>query len=338
MTSREELQSRFLIASGWSDAAHVNLAGDASRRTYTRLRQPSTGCAAILMDAPKDLGEDVRPFVFLAQHLGNLGFSAPQVLAQDAANGFLLLEDLGDDLFARILRHDTEMEELLYSTAVDALISLHRATHPELPTYSVDLMLALSSLAFTHYRAAINGACASNVIKHFRSLLEPHLKECDRTAAVLIHRDYHAENLLWLPERQGIARVGMLDFQDGMLGHPAYDLVSLLQDARRDVPKQLQNKMLRRYMSEQNTSCRFDLDYTVLGVQRNLRILGVFARLSTNRGLTAYAQLIPRVWSHLCGDLSSPELRDLKVFIKTELPAPSSSAIRSLKNFGSKTR
>ncbi|MCY4287626.1 MAG: phosphotransferase [Aestuariivita sp.] len=335
MPSRDELKRQFLNANGWSDATPTILAADASHRSYTRLRQSSTCCSAILMDAPKDLGEDVRPFVFIAKHLYALGFSAPQVLAQDDTNGFLLLEDLGDDLFARVLERDTKKESLLYLAAVDALISLHQIAPPDLPTYSVDMMLDLSSLAFSRYRAAIGETCPENVIRHFRSLFEPHLRECEQTPPVLIQRDYHAENLLWLPDRHGIARVGMLDFQDGMLGHPAYDLVSLLEDARRDVSKPVQIDMRQHYMSALNTDTRFDLDYAVLGVQRNLRILGVFARLSIDRGRTSYIDLIPRVWGYLCADLRAPELKELEVFIRSELPEPTNAAIRSLKNFRS---
>lgn len=321
MTKRDA--DGFLAKAGWGTARRAPLAGDASNRRYDRLTGGPGGAGAVLMDAPPTLGEDVRPFTSIARHLAGLGLSAPAILAEDADHGFLLLEDLGDDLFARICRQQPTAEPALYAAAVDLLAALHRAAPPKgLPAYDAPLMADLACLPFQWYLPALGRpapeAAKGAVRAEIETLLARHAPP-----SVLILRDYHAENLIWLPARSGVARVGLLDFQDAMVGHPAYDLVSLLQDARRDVSPRLQARMAQRYIAATGTNPdAFSLAYALLGAQRNLRILGVFARLCLRDGKPGYLPLMPRVWGHLMRDLAHPALANLRAVVLRVLPEP----------------
>lgn len=321
--NREMKAQAFLQETPWAAATRAPLAGDASNRRYERLME--NGATAVFMDAPPDKGEDVRPFIAIAQYLKGLGLSAPAILAQDTDQGFLVIEDLGDDLYARVVARDPDMEDLLYKTATDALVALHQAEPPQLPAYDPQLMTSLAATAFTRYQAGITGAPADKDAAEFSALFQPLLEDLTQDAQVLIQRDYHAENLLWLPDRAGIARVGMLDFQDAMLGHPAYDLLSILQDARRDVPPSTEDKMIRHYLTQTGMDeTAFRNAYAALGVQRNLRILGIFAKLSLDMGKTHYVGLIPRVWGLLQRDLDHPSMASVAQMIRDNLPEPSS--------------
>ncbi len=333
MINRAVALLEFVIDCGWAGAVHAPLAGDASNRRYLRLSR-ANGDTAVLMDAPPDKGEDVRPFVQIANHLRSLELSAPEIISSDATLGFLLLEDLGDDLFARVVVSDLKLEFSLYSCAIDLLSTLH--THPSpagLSTYGPKVMADLAGLAFDWYLPAAGGRASANLRADFQTafqkILELHAPQMD----VLIQRDYHAENLLWLPDRAGISRVGLLDFQDAMTGHRAYDLVSLLQDARRDVSPDLEQAMLGRYIVMNNLPEEsFRAAYHVLGVQRNLRILGVFARLCVRDGKAHYVDLIPRVWGLLMRDLEHPALSEIKSRIIDALPAPDESILNLIKS------
>ena len=332
MPDRAPLITAFIERSGWARASVSNLAGDASNRRYLRLKMTETGETAVLMDAPPERGEDVRPFVQIAEHLSSLGLSAPRILAQDTSVGLLLLEDLGDDLFARVLAHDQTSEAQLYASATDLLAKLHQTPPPaDLPLYDPPLMITLAALAFDWYLAGATGVEDHDAKLAFCHVLEPLLAKHAPETDVLIQRDYHAENLLWLPDRQGVARVGLLDFQDAAKGHRAYDLVSLLQDARRDVPPETEQAMLARYIAEAGQdSDRFHTAYCLLGAQRNLRIVGVFARLCLRDGKAHYVDLIPRVWDLLLRDLTHPVLAPVRDVI-APLPAPSPDVLTRLK-------
>lgn len=321
MTDRTDLANSFLAATPWADARRAPLAGDASNRRYERLTHQ--GATAVLMDAPPEKGEDVRPFVRIARHLRDQGLSAPEILAEDSEHGFLLLEDLGDDLFARVIPRQPDLERPLYECATDLLVALHDAPLPELDRYGPRLMAEMAGLALSKYRSGILGDHDPDLQKRFENQFEDILRLTVRGDAVLVQRDYHAENLLWLPEREGVARVGLLDFQDARAGHPAYDLVSLLQDARRDVPAGIEMQMIDRYIAATGADDHgFRSAYTVLGVQRNLRILGVFARLSLEYGKPHYVDLIPRVWAHMIRGLEHPALAPVADMIRAALPAP----------------
>lgn len=332
MTDRDILADTFISGTDWAGVPRHALAGDASNRRYQRLIDPASGRTAVLMDAPPDRGEDIRPFVRIARYLSDMGLSAPRILAEDPAQGFLLLEDLGDALYARAIPQEPKIEAELYGAATDLLVGLHGAVPPDVPHYDIGLMTDLAALVFTKYRAGITGTPDPEAEARFRELLHPLLAAHAPQTPVLILRDYHAENLLWLPGRAGVARVGLLDFQDAMLGHPAYDLVSLLQDARRDVPPAIETAMIARYCAATGTDPdRFAADYAVIGAQRNLRILGVFARLALENGKPHYVDLIPRVWDLLQRDLAHPALEPLAGFLAETLPAPTPERLTPLR-------
>lgn len=331
MTDRQSLSTRFLRQAGWGDAAIRNLAGDASNRRYLRLFQ--NGERAVLMDAPPEKGEDVRPFVKIAHLLQSQGFSAPDIVAEDENAGFLLLEDLGDDLFARVVLEQPELEQTLYRAATDVLVELHAADLQEgLEPYDPDLMANLSGLAFDWYAAGATGKDFGEAKAAFAKEFSAKLLELDHLSAVLIQRDYHAENLIWLPSRQGTARVGLLDFQDAMAGHPAYDLVSLLQDARRDVPAHIEEEMIQRYVTAKGLDREvFSAAYALIGLQRNLRIIGVFARLCLRDSKAHYVDLIPRVWRHMTHDLKMVNSTYLETVLLENLPFPDDETCETLR-------
>lgn len=330
MIDRNVLAGKFLAGTVWKRAKRTCLAGDASNRRYDRLTDPDSGQTAVFMDAPPERGEDVRPFVRIARHLRRLGLSAPEILAEDSEHGFLVIEDLGDALFARAIPKTPSLETELYEAAIDVLLTLHKAPPPEIDHYDSERMTDLAALAFTKYRKMIAGD--DQAVEPFRARFGSVLKAIEPYNTVLVQRDYHAENLLWLPDRQGVARVGLLDFQDAMIGHPAYDLVSLLQDARRDVPQELETQMIERYLAGSGLEQeRFKAAYAILGTQRNLRILGVFARLGRELGKPHYVDLIPRVWSLLQRDLRHPVLAEIAPLLNDALPTPDADALARLK-------
>lgn len=311
----------FLTRAGWAESAQEPLAGDASARRYTRLRRADG--TAILMEDP---GGDVALFARLAEHLCELGLSAPRVLARDDAAGLLLLEDLGDGLIAR-LATDPTREAALYREAVDALVELHRhPAPPGLPEATPEHMASMTDLAFTHYAARPDAAAPA--IDALRGILA----ETCATTDVMVLRDYHAENVLHLPERVGAARAGLLDFQDALRGHRAYDLVSLLRDARRDLFPGTAEMAVAHYLQATGTpEAPFRAALAALGVQRNLRILGVFARLASERGKPGYLRLLPRVWDHLQADLAHPALTPLRPHLGV-LPPPSAAIVTRLES------
>lgn len=333
MTERAAQLDTFLKRAGWGDARRAALAGDASNRRYLRLTRPQDGARSVLMDAPGEKGEDVRPFLRIAAYLHSLDLSAPAILAQDEEAGFLLLEDLGDDLFARVVLGDPDLEAPLYEAAILLLAQLHTHAPPEgLGAYDAPLASDLAALAMDWYVPGLDETATPQdraaLVRLMQNAIATHAPDCD----VLIQRDYHAENLLWLPNRQGIARVGLLDFQDALCGHRAYDLVSLLQDARRDVCAATEQAMTALYVTRTGQDPdRFAAACATWGVQRNLRILGVFARLCLRDGKPHYVDLIPRVWGHLQRDLTHPALGSLRDLIARTLPAPTSAALEGLK-------
>ena len=328
MTLRTSAQHAFMDAAGWAGSTSILVTGDASNRRYERLTKPD-GQTAILMDAPPVKGEDVAPFVAIANHLGDHGFSAPAILHQDIAMGFLLIEDLGDDLFARLMADDPKWEVPLYEAATDVLISLHQSPTLLLPNCSSDWLTEMTAPAFEWYLQTEAGP----VMQDFAALFHPLTASLDAAQKVVILRDYHAENLLWLPWRKGAAKVGILDFQDALLGHPAYDLVSVLQDARRDVDPAIEQRMIARYLT--NTGIdpdKFRLAYAILGAQRNLRIIGIFARLCLRDGKAHYVDMIPRVWDYMMRNLQNPLLAPVKDLIIKNLPPPSPEFLEHLKS------
>lgn len=320
MPDRAELSRHFLAKVGWGDAARAFLAGDASDRSYDRLTR-ATG-TAVLMDAPPGKGDDPASFIRIAEHLHSLGLSAPRIVAKDLTAGFLLLEDLGDGIFARLVAADPESEPLLYTAATDVLLHLHRHPAPQgLDDLRPQDWADAAAFALDWYRFAITGDHVDKTA--FVATLTEVLQSHANGARVMILRDYHAENLLWLPERNGVGRVGLLDFQLAQMGQRGYDLVSLLQDARRDVPQATEAAMIRHFLDNTGESAAdFSNSYAVLGAQRALRIIGIFARLCLVAGKQSYLGLIPRVWGQLQRNLAQPALRPLAKLCAEVLPPP----------------
>ena len=320
MTDRALAATAFLSTAGWGAADRRHLAGDASDRRYERLRLGAA--TAILMDNPPGGADDPAAFVAMAGHLRHLGLSAPAILAADLGQGFLLLEDLGDDLFARLLANDPDREAALLSEAADVLLHLQKAPAPPgLPDLSAADWARAAGLAVDTYAAAATGSTPDPgpVVAALAEALGTYADG----PRVLVLRDFHAENLLWLPGRAGVARVGLLDFQLGQMGQPAYDLVSLLQDARRDVSAATEAMLIDRFArATHRQPDDFSAAYATLGAQRALRILGVFARLGLNAGKTGYLRLMPRVWGQLQRNLAHPVLAPLAEACAGVLPAP----------------
>lgn len=320
MTDRNTRMAAFLDRAGWALARRAHLAGDASDRSYLRLWLK--GQSSVLMDAPPGKGDDPADFMRIAAFLRRLGLSAPEVLASDLTHGFLLLEDLGDGLFAKLLAADPSQEQRLYEGAVDVLLHLHRQPAPDnLPDLSAAGWAEAAAFAFDHYARASLGHVPDGraaFVGAMTSALQAHADG----PRVMILRDYHAENLLDLPDRAGLARVGLLDFQLAQMGQPGYDLVSLLQDARRDVAPAVARAMIDRFASAQGMQAK-DLApaLATLGAQRALRILGIFARLAVEKGKPQYLRLIPRVWGQLQDNLAHPALADLRTAC-APLPVP----------------
>lgn len=320
MTDRKTQIRRFLSSAGWGDAECSNLAGDASFRRYERVRRG--GETSVLMDAPPP-HEDVRPFLGIAGWLSGHGFSAPGILASDVEQGFLLLEDLGDDLYTRLLREARADEPALYAAAIDALLALHRVPPPpDLATYDEQRLTDEACLFLDWYLPALTGTPPGDALRaEFRALWQQLAPQAVSAGPVLVLRDFHADNLLWLPRRTGVARVGLLDFQDAVAGHPAYDLVSLLEDARRDVAPALAEAMLARYIAGARNGVNpadaddFRRSYAILGAQRNIRILGVFTRLWRRDGKPQYQAFMPRMWGLVERDLSHPALAALRAWM-----------------------
>lgn len=316
MTDRSTLRDSFLTDAGWAAAHRTPLAGDASLRRYVRLDRDGT--PAILMDAPPDTGEDTRPFIAIADWLRGHGFAAPQILARDPEAGFLLLEDLGDDLLAQHARTAPSDEPRAYAVAAQVIAALHRQTPPPLPSYP-DQMADLTTTVFDWFAPAHR-----NRKPDLRAAMQAAIDTTLTGPQGFVHRDYHAENLLWLPDRAGLARIGLLDFQDAMLGPAEYDLASLIHDPRRTVSPLAAEAAVAAFL----TATGADPDTTrariaVCSVQRSLRIIGrVFTRLCLHSGHTSYLRFIPPTWIALQRELRHPALRDVRAILDGLLPEP----------------
>lgn len=326
---RAALSQSFVAQAGWGDAERRFLAGDASDRSYDRLTRGNE--TAVLMDAPPGKGDDPESFVAVARHLHKIGLSAPDIFAKDLSHGFLLLEDLGDQLFARVIPADPALETPLYAAATDVLVHLQSCDPiPGLPDLTGQDWAKAAAFVIDWYRYAICGTRADP--DAFVATLAECLAKLADGPRVMILRDYHAENLLWLPHRAGLRRVGLLDFQLAQMGQPGYDLVSLLQDARRDVALPVELAMKQRFAERTGTTeAGFDAAYAALGAQRALRILGIFARLCLQGGKPNYLPLIPRVWGHLQRNLAHPALAPLAAICHDLLPEPTPERLERIR-------
>lgn len=347
----------FLHRAGWGSADVQALPGDASTRRYFRV--VSGGRHAMLMDQPQHAetpaapaeatpeerqalgynavarlaGADCARFVAISDFLRSRGLSTPVIYAADCAAGFVLMEDFGDRLYADILSGGGNEVEL-YRAAVEALARLHIESAPAkispqtaLYPYDETAMLAEVALLTDWYLPlALNRKATSEEASEHRDLWRTLLLSRKDADGKFVHRDYHAQNLLWLPSREGIARVGLIDFQDAVIGSNAYDLVSLLEDARRDVPAELAEAMVTHYLSTmRNQGTPVDDEelraaFAIMAAQRNAKIAGIFARLQLRDGKPRYIGYLPRVWAYLRHDLEHPALAELKKWYEKALP------------------
>ena len=352
-----DLIDSFLKNAGWGTTERHPLAGDASTRRYVRLQRGSE--TALLMIQPQGAeaptaGKDASPeerqalgynavarlagadcarFVAAANYLSGLGLSAPKIYADDTPAGLVLMEDLGADLFTDSLAKGVA-ETSLYQAAAEVLARLHAQKAPallppdkELYAYDATALLAeVELLTEWFFPVALQRTASAEEIAEFRGLWQEVLAPVLAAPAYFVHRDYHAQNLMWLPERQGAARAGLIDFQDAVAGSAAYDVISLTEDARRDVAPETAKLTVSHYlnrMQEQGTPVdegAFALEMALFAAQRNTKIVGIFARLYRRDGKARYLDLLPRVWSYLETDLNHPALSRLKAWYDRAIP------------------
>jgi aminoglycoside/choline kinase family phosphotransferase len=296
---------------GWAGARLAPHAGDASSRRYFRVI--GEGRSAVLMDAPPP-HEDPRPFVAVAEWLASMGLSAPEIIARDLDRGLLLLDDFGDARLRETLDEQPARERELYELATDVLIHLHRQPPMAgLPVHGLAEWLDELMLFPDWYCPAISIAVDIDAYRAaWSEVLQP--VAADGLGPVTVLRDYHAENVMLIRGRTGIAQVGLLDFQDARAGHPAYDLASVLEDARRDVTPDLERAMIDRYVAATGHGANFERSYWALAAQRNTRIIGVFTRLWKRDDKPHYTSFQPRMWGLLERDLACPELEPVRVW------------------------
>lgn len=353
--TRQNAITAFLEKQSWANAHREALTADASSRTYERLTQ--AGKRALLMNAPPNAessfcppdadekerkalgynaearlaGPNLHAFAQVAATLRGAGLSAPEIYAYDPDLGVALIEDLGDNLFVAAVQEGIG-ETLLYENAVDVLIAL-RGADPSPPdtadykmmAYDETALLAEVALVTDWYWPFIKGSPAPEEEKQaFQALWKDILKTLEAPKAIVL-RDFHAENLLWLPERDGVRKVGLIDFQDGLIGSYAYDLVSILEDARRDVSQDLAEAMVNRYCDRARnfpgfTESQMRREFAIMGAQRNAKILGIFARLINRDGKPRYGDFLPRVEAHFRRNLHHEALQDVKAFFAKHFP------------------
>jgi N-acetylmuramate 1-kinase len=329
---------QFVARHGWDGAQIVPLAADASFRRYFRVCRQ--GEVAVLMDAPPQL-EDSRPYLAVARHLHALDLRAPQIIAADLDLGLMLLEDFGDDRLGPYLATHSEAETPLYQRALDSLIIAQQSTpptrlayhalpqggHVPLASYDDAVFIREVKLLTEWFLPAWGTTPDTQMLESFESAWRAawHIVLAQTAVApVIVLRDYHADNLMIL---QNSRQLGLLDFQDALAGHAAYDLVSLLQDARRDVSEALEAEMLGYYWHHAPARIKnigeaaFDAAYEVLGAQRNTKIIGIFTRLHRRDGKAHYPGLQPRVWAHLNRNLQHPALAPVRAWFDQYVPA-----------------
>ena len=350
----ERLQAlrQFLDEAGYAEATRRRMAGDASIRSYARLIV--NGGVFILMNSPRrpdgppiydgksysaavHLAEDVKPFVAIDQGLRARGFSAPSIHHADLEAGFLITEDFGSSAFVEGDPPQPIRER--YEAATDLLAALHRKSLPEIlpltshagyriPAFDVDALLVELGLMLEWYLPDRGITPSDDLRNEFVSMWRDLLQQAATAARTWVLRDYHSPNLIWLGERSGIARVGIIDFQDAVLGPVAYDVVSLLQDARIDVPEAIELALLTRYIKARHAAddafdpAGFAANYALMSAQRNTRLLGTFARLNRRDGKPQYLRHQPRIWTYLSRSLAHPTLSRVRAWYDANIPPP----------------
>jgi len=345
------LGARQLIdRAGWGEAERRHMLGDASTRAYERLVHPDGRSAVLMISPPRADGPPVRAgkpysaiarlaervdaFVAIDKGLRALDFSAPEIFASDLVNGLLLIEDLGHET---VLADGAPVPER-YEAAVEVLAALHARQLPTIlpvaegrehiiPDFDLEALGIETELLLDWYAPHIAGVALPAVARaEFGRAFAPLFDIVAGAERTWVLRDYHSPNLIWLPEREGLSRVGLIDFQDAVIGHPAYDVVSLGQDARVDVAPELELRLLSRYAAARRArDPDFDLGafataYAIMGAQRNTKILGIFARLDKRDGKPAYLKHLPRIEAYLRRDLAHPALAGLKAWYEAYLP------------------
>lgn len=309
--------AEFLAQCGWQGADILPLAGDASFRRYFRVVHGQR--SAVLMDAPPP-HEDPRPFVAVAEWLDSVGLIAPQIIARDLEQGLLLMTDFGDARLREWLDDEPDAERDLYKVATDVLVHLHQhPPMPGLPLHGLDQWLEEVRLFTDWYCPAVGlQADVETYQAAWRKVLDP--VAGDGFGPVTVLRDYHAENIVLVEGASGLKRFGLLDFQDALSGHPAYDLASVLEDARRDVDPAIEREMLDRYIEATGNGEAFERAYWALAAQRNTRILGVFTRLWKRDNKPGYRRFQGRIWGLLERDLGQPGMEPVRDWIDTNIP------------------
>lgn len=319
--------AQFLHGAGWAGARVEPLAGDASSRRYFRLVGDSS--TAVLMDDPTSSGQpgsDMARYLAMTRWLRARGFHAPEILALSEPEGLLLAEDLGDDLIARVLDRDPQAAAPIYDRIADLVAELHRHPPPGfVPALDGPALAQQAELFAAWYPAAAGRPGAGAGVAATIAAL--HAQLCADASPALSLRDFHAENLVW----RGDAPIGLLDFQDAVAVHPAYELASVLQDARRDVAPEIEERALSRYIAAtERDEARFRAAYALLGAARNLRIIGIFTRLCLRDGKTRYLDFMPRVWDAIARDIAHPALAPLSAALR-DVPPPSPDIIAALR-------
>jgi N-acetylmuramate 1-kinase len=307
---RSDAMDAFLARVGWDGASRSMLAGDASFRRYERV--VFNGTVAVLMDAPPPW-EDVRPFIAVTELLEGCGVTVPRIIARDEAEGFLLLEDLGDQLFTRLLRQNPKREHVLYIAATEALIAIHSASQAQssvlsqkIKPYDTSVYLREAALFADWFLPQMHGLKKATMLREeYLAIWRDILANANLKQSCLVHRDYHADNLFWLEGRASSDAVGMIDYQDALWGDPAYDLASLLEEFATAIGE---------------PSHDFAARFAVISAQRNAKIIGIFSRLCIRDHKPHYLDYLPRVWAHFTQDLKHPMLAPMRTFIDAQVP------------------
>jgi aminoglycoside/choline kinase family phosphotransferase len=317
--------NKFINSHGWGVAKRYSVTGDASSRQYYRLIKEN-GDRAILMDAPIAT-ENVQPFISVASHLSKLGFSAPKILAADATIGALILEDLGANTYTYLLTNNyNEME--LYKLATEVLIKLHRTpcdmvSPPGVCNYNEARILEEVDRLNLWYLPMVTGRAPEKTIRdEYLNIWRTILPKAWNVPSSLILFDYHVDNLLLLKERTGTEACGLLDFQDAVLGPITYDLMSLLEDARRDVDKNIISKMKALYQNSfpHIPPKDFENSWSIMAAQRHIRVIGTFSRLSIRDKKSSYLEHLPRLWRYMETCLRNPILYPLREWLHENVP------------------
>lgn len=318
--NREDARHSFLRENGIAPESLTFLAGDASFRKYYRISEKSL----VLMDAPPP--EAILPFIQVDNLLLGQGFSAPKILASDSDKGFILLEDFGDNTYTRLFKDQPSKEKSLYFLAIDTLIDLHQKLTQQpkgIKAYSPEIHLREALLLLDWTYPALQGKTASQSLKStYTDLWENALTHTTKAPQSLVLRDYHVDNLIHLPNRPGIQACGLLDFQDALWGSVTYDIVSLLEDARRDVPETLIQECWHRYFMAFPSISPDELrkEAAILSAARHAKIIGIFTRLAVRDHKPHYLTHIPRVWKLLHRCLSHPDLGSLNQWFQENFP------------------